>query len=62
MSHMKQTKMARKWNKGIKRDRLTTSKETHLRYRRHGRDRPITNESYETDKAGKKVEQRYKKR
>ncbi len=55
MSHMIQTKMARKWNKSIRRYRKTTNKETYLRYRRHRRDRLMTNESYDTDKAGKKV-------
>ncbi len=59
---MIQTKMARKWNKSIRRYRKTTNKETHLRYRRHRRDRPMTNGSYDTDKDGMKVEQRYKKR
>jgi hypothetical protein len=62
MSHTKQTKMARKWNKGIRRDRKTTNKQTYWRYRRHRRDRPMTNESYDTGKDGKKMEQRYKKR
>ncbi len=54
--------MARKWNKGIRRDRKTTNKQTYWRYRRHRRDRPMTNESYDTGKDGKKMEQRYKKR
>jgi hypothetical protein len=62
MGHTKQTKIARKWDKSIRRDRKTTNKETYWRYRRHKRDRPMTNESYEIDKGGKKVEQRYKKR
>jgi hypothetical protein len=55
MSHTKQTKQARKWNKGIRRDRKTIYKETYWRYRRHRRDRPMTNEYYKRDKPGKKV-------
>ncbi len=59
---MIQTKMARKWNKSIRGYRKTTNKETYWRYRRHRRDRPMTNGSYKTDKDCKKMGQKYKKR
>jgi hypothetical protein len=61
MSLTIQTKMERKWNKGIRRDRKTTNKQTYWRCRRDRGDRLMTNESYDTDKDGKKMEQKYKR-